>query len=379
MFQISDTLRPSRCVAKFFIPQNNMFASKLATVSGVRARECLLKQLNCYYEMGVTCLLQSPTVRKMMVEPVLRNSLVRIEPLLRHTKSSAHTDVCIKNELNKTSFPQTDIHDSYFMLRNIIILSNQSLTVYEALTLQKCTADVLVEAAFKYLNNSTISANKKIYITNRLIGNLLNLAGRVGDVSCLFYLALHYHRTSRYTEALHVTARVKSRLTQPYIMCSIVDQESYNECVAGWSLSKRMMRDLLNHVRLHNDVYYIQELDLERRVSQENGTLISHISPFVLTEMLSVFCNYRLGNRSQCLQSLTDLQTLLLYDDWRYVPLYIRDLSWQILGICQHVVGDLHGALQSYQQSLSQIPFHKIQNATKYRIAFILNRFSERK
>jgi hypothetical protein len=95
----------------------------------------------------------------------------------------------------------------------------------------------------------------------------------------------------------------------------------------------------------------------------------------VLTEMLSVLCHYRLGNRPQYLQSLTDLQTLLVYDDGRYVPLILRDLSWQILGICQHVVGDLHGAFQSYRESLRQEPYHKIQKATKARIQYLSRQF----
>lgn len=115
------------------------------------------------------------------------------------------------------------------------------LQEYETLTLQKCTADVLVHTAFLYLDTSTVGTNKKVYISDRLIGTLLKLAGRVGDASCMLYLALYYYRTCRYREALHVTALVKSRLTQPYIIYVTVDQDRYNECVAGWSLSKRKL------------------------------------------------------------------------------------------------------------------------------------------
>ncbi|XP_065930144.1 protein mab-21-like [Magallana gigas] len=64
-------------VPNFFVPQNNMFVSKLSTVKGAHARMCLLEQLYMYYEMGVTCcLLQSPTVKRM-IEPVICNSFVR--------------------------------------------------------------------------------------------------------------------------------------------------------------------------------------------------------------------------------------------------------------------------------------------------------------
>ncbi|XP_065929585.1 uncharacterized protein [Magallana gigas] len=343
----------------FFVPQNNMFASKLSTVRGERTRKCLLEQLNRYYEMGVTCILQSPTLR-IMIEPVICNSLVRTEPLLAHVKSAADTDVCIKHELDSTHYSNQNKRENYLILRFILvlILSNRSLTEYETLTLQQYTADVFVDTAFINLTTSSssdgtnIKVNKKIYRSDRLTSNLLKLAGRVGDVCCLLNLALYYYRTCRYAEALHVTALVKSRLTQPYIMYNTVDRERYNECVAGWSLSKRMKKAWVVNVLLHGNVYYIQELDLEQRAVKDNGEPILYISPYVMTDMLSVLSNYRLGNRSQCLQSLTDLQTLLLYDDGRYVALLLRDLSWQVLGICQQVVGDLHGALQSYQQSL---------------------------
>ncbi|XP_052704680.1 uncharacterized protein LOC128180596 [Crassostrea angulata] len=325
----------------FFIPQNNMFAGKLSTVRGARTRQCLLEQLNGYYEMGVTCLLQSTTVRAM-IEPVICNSFFRVEPLLGHIKSVAYTDACINEEICCIEFPLGNSRTNFLILRSITVLSNLSLTEYETLTLQKCTADVLVKTAFFYLNSLTENTNKAVYRSDRLIGNLLKLAGRVGDVSRLLYLAMYYYRTCRYREALHVTALVKSRLTQPYIMYHTVYRDRYNESVAGWSLSKRMRKALVFSVH-----------------------------------MLSVLCNYRLGNRSQCLQSLTDLQTMLLYDVGEYVPFYTRDISWQILGICQHVVGDLHGALQSYQQSWRQEPYQKIQNAISYRSALVLNQLNQ--
>ncbi|XP_062593279.1 uncharacterized protein LOC134254771 [Saccostrea cucullata] len=90
------------------------------------------------------------------------------------------------------------------------------------------------------------------------------------------------------------------------------------------------------------------------------------------TKMLSVLSYYRLGNQSQCLQSLADLK-ILLHDSDRCVSVCLRDISWQILGICQQVVGDLHGALQSYQESLKQEPFHKNQKAAEARIRYIKN------
>jgi tetratricopeptide (TPR) repeat protein len=64
--------------------------------------------------------------------------------------------------------------------------------------------------------------------------------------------------------------------------------------------------------------------------------------------------------------ALTDLQVLVHHDQGQYVD--IRDISWQILGICQQISGDLQAALYSYKQSLRQYPFNNIQSATLMRI-----------
>ncbi|XP_062616900.1 uncharacterized protein LOC134278618 [Saccostrea cucullata] len=109
-----------------------------------------------------------------------------------------------------------------------------------------------------------------------------------------------------------------------------------------------------------------------RTAKYEKALHIIYLSKQRLSEDNIIYFNtvdrHRLGNRSQCLQSLTDLQTLLLCDDNVYALLETRDIAWQILGICQHIVGDLYGALQSYEVSLRQYQYNKIQEATLIRI-----------
>ncbi|XP_062588845.1 uncharacterized protein LOC134250496 [Saccostrea cucullata] len=142
-------------------------------------------------------------------------------------------------------------------------------------------------------------------------------------------------------------------------------------------LAFTMANNTLCCTHKNKNIPYIEELYLEQNVSQHNGDTLLSVSPFVIVEMLSVLSHYRLSNRSRCLKSLTDLQTLLLYDDGIYVPLELRDLSWQILGICQHVVGDLHGALHSYEESLRQQPYNRIKEATQIRIECVKQQLQE--
>nr|XP_034327850.1 uncharacterized protein LOC117689818 [Crassostrea gigas] len=273
----------------------------------------------------------------------LHDRYLRIESRVGHAISLAELDKGINIEVHRMTFPVKGIIKSDTYLQSICSISQLSLTEYQTLIMQNCFVYVLIETAFQFINISP-NCNRKLYRLDKLICSFLKTAGGQGDVSKSLYLAMYYYRTYRFREALGVTAAVKSKLIQPYLLYfDRVDPEKYNESVSGWPLSRRIKKACASSI-----------------------------------DMLSVLCNYRLGNRSQCLQSLTDLQTLLLSDDGRYVPLPYRDLSWQILGICQHVVGDLHGAMQSYQESLRQKPFHRLQRATEYRIMLALNRLKER-
>ena len=103
-----------------------------------------------------------------------------------------------------------------------------------------------------------------------------------------------------------------------------------------------------------------------------NGWPQLNISPQVMLHMLSVLNHHRLRHTLESHQALQNLQTLLLYDAGVQVPVVQRDISYQILGICQHVCGDHVGALNSYQYSLQQIPLHKIQQASIYRMQSLI-------
>ncbi|XP_062582344.1 uncharacterized protein LOC134244087 [Saccostrea cucullata] len=348
----------------FFIPQNNMFINKVVNDS----RESLLQQLYQYYRMGVSCLLLSPTLRSIL-EPALSSPYVEISAAEGEFMSVADLDICGMEEIFKLRFPAQHMLDSYLYFKSINTLSPLSITPHQLLTLQYCTAETLVSLAFIMTNSSSCCKHKKIYNLGTKICGMLKMAARLSPVSYFLYLALFYYRTGRYDKTVRINYITKQRLSQNlFLLKYTVDGQRYNEALSNLSLSRRMRIAWVDNVSLSVNIPYIEELCLEQNVSKKHGKTILFLSPFVIVEMLSVLSHYRMGNRSQCLQSLTDLQTLLLYDDGKYVPLHIRDISWQILGICQHVVGDLHGALYSFEESLRQEPYHKIKEATDFRI-----------
>jgi hypothetical protein len=237
---------------------------------------------------------------------------------------------------------------------------------------------VLLSTSMSLKTQSLFASKKKRHTLDRIAMHMLGLVSKLGCVSDGLYLALYLYDTARYQTALAITERVKEKLSQSHIMYGSVNIQRYSEAVGGQSMLTRYRKAWARNIKLSGEFAYIEELRLEQEVRRGNEMYHLHLSPFVTVHMLSVLCHYRLGNRSQYLQALTDLHTLLLYDDGRCVPLHQRDLSWQILGICQHVVGDLNGALQSFHESLTEESYNKIQTATEYRISLVSKECEDR-
>jgi hypothetical protein len=346
----------------FFIPRNNMFINKVVGA----ARVSLLEQLYRYYNTGVACLLLSPTLRSIL-EPALSG-----RTLLIPSTAIFRLDFTAKQEVSAFILDGEDALCYFNLLPVVERLSCSSLSPYQALSLQYHTAIVFVGVAFAIVNCSSYNTCRNAYSLHRIACNMLKLASRIGPVSYSLYLALYYFRTGRYNAAVRVTFLTKQRLSQPFIMYNGVDRQRYSEAVSGLSMSRKMKNCWVMDLQLRYGINYIDELILEQEVMKQNGDFTLVLPPLVLTEMLLVLSNFRLGDMSQSLQSLADLESLLLYDDDdRYIPSNYRNVSWQLLGICQHVVGDLHGALHSYQQSLRQEQFDNIQTATENRIMLV--------
>ncbi|XP_062570822.1 uncharacterized protein LOC134232863 [Saccostrea cucullata] len=360
--------------ANFFIPQNNLFINKIVGI----ARESLLNQLYQYYRMGVSCLQLSSTVRSIL-EPALSGPCdIQFSGRVCEEIGCVINDLQMLEELQEIVLMPCHF---FLFLKSMDTLLNLSLSPYSSLTLQCCTADVLALTTFVILKYSSNSKNKLMYNLGKMLCNMLKVSARIGTISHSLYLALYYFRTGRYNKALNVSNLVKQRLSEHFILyyTTPVDRHRYSEEISHLSLSRKMKATWVVNLKFYYGIYFIEELILEQvedKLKTPHGQFRTY-PIFILVEMLSALSNYRLGNRAQYLQSLTDLHTLLLYDDGRYILPFHRDISWQILGICQQVVGDLHGALQSYQESLKQKSGHGTEMAAHSRIHNIRHQLSK--
>ena len=141
------------------------------------------------------------------------------------------------------------------------------------------------------------------------------------------------------------------------------------------SLGDRMRKCLMYDMKLYFEYAYIYELVPEQQANKAEGRGFLCIPPLVMLHMLFVLNYHRLGDIVKARQSLRDLQTLGFSDDVTHVQDDLKDIYWQILGICQHTCGDYVGALTSFQCSLEELPYNHIRKATIIRILAILGSF----
>nr|XP_034332006.1 uncharacterized protein LOC117691059 [Crassostrea gigas] len=349
----------------FFIPENNMFLSKIYG----EAQKTLFTRMYRLYEKGIPLMLHSPSIASYIIN-VLCNPRLTICTDEHTLISEVEVDEEIFREmLNHDSISTLNLHMCEKYLHRVEQLLGLPLTQYHIVMLQKLTANILQRTAFN-LNNmyTNTGSNKQLFITNKISCHALKFAAKFGFVSDMLYIAIYYNKTFRYRKALSVIDKTKVKFALPYLMYeSHGDRERYTEAVGGQPLFTKMRNAVATIIRLDNEIFYINELMPEQQSSKQNHCSRLYIPPLVLLYMLEFLCS-RSADTMRAQRALDDLKVLVHHDQGQLVPVALRDISWEILGICQQITGNLQAALYSYQQSLRQFIFNKIQTATIQRI-----------
>ena len=347
----------------FFIPQNNMFRVKVVG----QAQVSLFEQLYALYNRGIPCLLRSPTIGRFLNIAILSGMLT-----FRTDESSLISDVILDVRLYKEIMNLGYVFKNSEQAVQKIITFEQlrisTLTLFETVTAQYLLSELLTNFSC-LLSSQAITSNKQWKNFDKKSLKMMKLAEKIGCVSQIMYLAIHYFRNCQYEESLRCVLRAQNRMSKPYVIYyGQVNEEVYRRAMAGMSLSDRMRKCLICDIRLHKEYVYISELVPEQDANRADNFGCFVIPPLVMLHMSFVLIHHRLGDTVRSQQSLQDLHTLLLYDDGTHVRMHLRDISWQILGICQQTCGDYMGALISFQCSVQQFPIHTIKRATMFRM-----------
>ncbi|XP_061169391.1 uncharacterized protein LOC133178687 [Saccostrea echinata] len=355
----------------FFIPGNNMFLSE---VYG-EAQNSLFDRLYGFYKKGLTFLLHSPSLKSYLIN-VLHNS----GPYILLDDHTLNSELAIDLKL----FVEIDTYvwchplkpESNMRYLHIIehTIGSSPMSQTQMVVLQKLTVIVLQNLAFISQRKTSEAENKLGYTAEKKSCYMLKLAARCGCITDMLYLAMYFYKTLRYMEALSIIEVVKDKLAQPYVMHNFkVRARKYIDAVGGRSWSTKMRQTVTWDIRLYNLVHYVEELIPEQISGFQNNMPSLSVPPFIMLHMLEIFC-YRFRDTVKAQRALDDLETLVHYDQGVYVDLLLRDISWQILGICQQVTGNTRAAIYSYKRSLREYPLNKIKTATEMRIQTIRNR-----
>ncbi|XP_061166199.1 uncharacterized protein LOC133175089 [Saccostrea echinata] len=350
----------------FFIPDNNMFLSK---IHGDKQHQ-LFMRLYGMYEKGLAFLLHSPSIRSYIIN-VLNNPRLSICTDEHTLISEIEFDVNLYMEIQHNDTLYNLNKQSSMRCPHITeqMIGSTLLTQHQVLMLQKLTTYVLQKTAFILHMETYTHKNKLRYRADKISCHMLKLAAKFGYITDMMYIAMYFYKILRYMDALSIIEMIKVKLAQPYVMYYRfnVDTERYTEAVRGQSWSTKMTQAVAWDIILDNRIHYISELIPEQQFALQNSFPALFIPSLILLYMLEILC-YRHVDIMRVQTALDDLQTLVHYDQGQFIPLILRDISWQILGICQQLTGNLQAALYSYQQSLRQELFNKIHTATEMRI-----------
>lgn len=180
----------------FFIPQNNMFLTKIHGSAQVD----LFKKLHGFYEENITFLKISPTIRRVIDVTVFSNFKINILDVTEISKNEFDAMLLAEIDSNEILFSNLQIFAKAIQTVKQLIYS--TLTEYQIILVQKNTVSILRSAAFILLNiDKNTNANKLSYISDKKSRNMLKLVVKFGFLSDIVYIAMYYYKTNRYKEA----------------------------------------------------------------------------------------------------------------------------------------------------------------------------------
>lgn len=340
----------------FFIPQNNLFLSRIYG----EAQDNLFRRLYELYEKGLSLVLHISTTRQFILQGLIYRGRIDYEGCT--LSSEIEFDTRFNREMESSAPLKTsNLQDCAKALLIIEHLICSSLTSNQIVSLQRLTASILRSTAFILHDKYTKpNKNKNTYTRDKKALHLLKLSARFGYVSDMLYVAMFYYKTFRYKEALYIIEISKVKMSKPCVMFKGNTQSSaYIEAVGGQSWSTKMRQAIANNICLNDSICYITELLLEQESCKMSDMLWIRISPFIVSNMLE-FLTCRHNDTLRAQLALGNLKALVQHDQ--------SDISWNILGICQQIQGDIQAALFSFRQSLRENSLCKIQHATRLRI-----------
>ena len=192
----------------------------------------------------------------------------------------------------------------------------------------------------------------------------------------LLYTALYYYHRGIYTATISLLQQAKLKLQNPYLLYTWChDIEKYQATGGEHKPFTQKMKEMFAWAVELKTEMTIQELTLEHQAANRHLLDLIVVPPLVFTNFMSFLCYQHMGMFQEAQSLLQEISILVQYDDEYHIYKRDRAISWQMLGICQEMSGDHHGAFRAYCNTLQQ-KYCYIQFAPLARISVIIYKHS---
>ena len=355
----------------FFIPENNMMMGKFDETTKPK----LLLHLLTLYNEGYKCLLRCPSLRNVL-------SLIIQMPIMVTMLTSA------VDHVTKISY---DIEAIREMIRNPALYKNEAMSMIKSLDcidrlMGTCKIDLqcLALHVWKYkalcrlylLSVSQITdkqrpINKSAYQSLKKLLHAM-CRTRVDPVYHYILLATGMYKQGQFKDVGKIGKKIRAKLQIPHIIFTLgLNDENYRASGGENTPLITMMKEVVVDLVFLNADTGLSLLNLEHRAAAEISTSDISFPPLVLANFLLFLSNWNMGYWFHAEETINDMSALVHFDDGYHINAVDRAISWEILGICQEMMGDYQGAYQSYTTALQQ-PNNEIKAATKIRLRNLL-------
>ncbi|KAK3087393.1 hypothetical protein FSP39_005353 [Pinctada imbricata] len=354
----------------FFMPENNMFNGKIYGETQVT----LLDTLRDLYMDGYRSLLRSPSLyedlSQLITQPEIAYTLScnELEYVPLSTVEMERLLVVLHPDI---FFNMSDKNDMIKMLINMLKMNTDS-------TESMCAVRLGVNNVLQVYAKRLCISKESLCFTrsqNRIVYNDFNAAKsvlrRTKTVFCMnyfiliqhMYMAGNYHRT---IDMIHYT-RHKLQ-SQPYMYEWTPDDDIIMAALQqGMSYDTLVKSLIVSEIRMDKNTS-IEELKLECLAFEQTiGEDLVSIPPLVFLDFILILSYTRISENHKRYDILDELHTLLYHGNNHHIFIYHKAISWEILGICQQLCGDRHGAYQSYLHAIYD-DFNYFKHATVERI-----------
>ena len=320
----------------FFVPENNMFEGKIEGENRVN----LLQHLGTLHQEGYRCLLRCPSLESHSMTDVMNRNINHAE--------KAVCKGCIAMDLIKEGLAVRHIFCfklnkkiQCLLLHRLMNTTNNSLKRF---MIKTCFSESLIQICRCQSSQSNLvpirdGCNKVHYKNHKQRMNVFNQC-RTDSACHYLYQAMECYSFGKYRQTIRLAQQAREVIFSQNSVITHWDINELDRKMGNEELSIQtiMEKFAIGIVRYDNN---IPELFIEAFTCRENHSL-----PAAICALFLQYLSYnKFGLQRQRDEALLKLSRVIYHND-------NDEISWQILGICQQMSGDIQTACHSYRMAL---------------------------